>query len=254
MAHTRFRRLRLDQLDLPQPALRSTRHKLDELVASVQSVGVLVPLIVRALGKDEYAVIAGAGRIEALRRSGAGPATAVPCLVVETDDRQAMLLALVENTVREPLRPFDEAETARTLVQDYGFTQAEVGEALGVSQGRVSQMLRVFELDQTVVRALRRGQIEMFTAEALLPLAGDRPAQRRLMKRVLAEQLGAGAVAALVAALLAGPDGLAPLRYTVSGAGRIDARTTRSGKLRVVLEADDRQGLGRLWRSFSKKL
>ena len=207
MASPKYRRLRLDQLNLPQPGLRSERRMLDELVASVEEVGVVVPLVVRPVGKNEYAVIAGAGRLEALRRTGAGPATLVPCVIVEVQDAEAILLSLVENTVREPMRPFDEAEAARVLVRDYGFTQARVAKAIGVTPPMVSQLLAVFELDKSVVAARRYGKAA-----------------------------------------------IAPLRYAVSGAGRVDARTTRSGKLKVVLEAEDRAGLAKLWRSFKKKL
>jgi ParB-like chromosome segregation protein Spo0J len=92
MSAPKFRQLRLDALNLPQPALRSERRKLDELVASIEAVGVLVPLVVRKLGK-EYAVVAGAGRLEALRVTGAGPATKVPCVVVDVDDAEATLLS-----------------------------------------------------------------------------------------------------------------------------------------------------------------
>ena len=250
--------LRLDQLNLPQPALRSERRKLDELVASVEQVGVLVPLVVRRLGgrkgRAEYAVVAGAGRLEALRRTGAGPASEVACVVVDVDDGEATLLSLVENTVREPMRPFDEAETARVLVQDYGYTQARVARALGITQGAVSQQLSVFGLDASVIAALRKGQIQMRTALALVPLRGDAPRQRKLMKRILKEGLSAGEVAALVAAERLGERGIAPIKYSVSGAGKVSVRTTRGGKLRVVLEAEDRKALGRLWGSVRKKL
>ena len=258
MAAPKFRRLRLDQLNLPQPGLRGGRKKLDELVASIEAVGVLVPLVVRRLGgskrQEEYSVIAGAGRLEALRRTGAGPAAPVPCVVVDVDDAEATLLSLVENTVREAMRPFDEAEAARVLVRDYGFTQERVAHALGTTQATVSRQLAVFELDRTVVAALRRGEIEMGVARALLPLKGDAKAQRRLMARVAKEKLSAGEVSALVAVELHGADALAPMRYTVAGAGKVDARTTRGGKLKVVLEADDRDGLRRLLASVSKKM
>jgi ParB family chromosome partitioning protein len=254
MGATKFRMIRLDQLNLPQPGLRAERKKLDGLVASVDELGVLVPLVVRRLGKGEYVVVAGAGRLEALRRTGAGPATLVPCVVVEVDDAEAILLGLAENTVREPMRPFDEAGAARILVREYGYSQERVATALGMSQGMVSKILAVFDLDRSVVAALQKGAIEMLTARALLPLKGDAAAQRRLMARILKEKLSAREVAALVDALVHGDRGVAPLSYTVAGSGRVQARTTRSGKLRVVLEAADKKSLERLWRSLSKKL
>ena len=127
--------MRLEQLNVAQPMLRTGRDKLDELVASIEEVGVLVPLVVRALGGSEYAVIGGAGRLEALRRTGAGPKATVPCLVVEADDAEAMLLGLVDNVVREGMRPFDEAQAIRLLTVDYGLSQLAVARALGLFAG-----------------------------------------------------------------------------------------------------------------------
>ena len=221
-------------------------------------MGVVGPRVVRLWGgsktREEYSVIAGVGRLEALRRTGAGPDYLVPCVVVEVDDAEATLLSLVENTVREAMRPFDEAEAARVLVSDYGFTQERVAAALGTNQTTVSRMLAVFELDRAVVAALRRGDIEMGTARALLPLKEDAKAQGSLLARITKDHLNAVQVSALVASDLFGAAALAPLRYTVAGAGKVDARTTRAGKLKVVLIAEDRKGLERLMASVGKKL
>jgi ParB family chromosome partitioning protein len=175
-------------------------------------------------------------------------------VVVDVDDAQATLLALVENTVREDMRPFDEAEVARALVHDYGYTQGEVARAIGRSQGRVSHLLAVFELDGRVVKALRDGSIEMRTAIALLPLLDDKAKQRALLARALKDGLSAGQVTALVNAELLGEAAIEPVRYTVPKAGRVSARTTRSGKLRVVLEAEDRGALDKLWKSLKKQM
>lgn len=90
MARGKVRWIRIEQLNLAQPMIRSGRERLGELAASIEEVGVLVPLVVRSLGgePEEFAVIAGAGRLEALRVNGAAPSTTVPCVVVEVDDAQ----------------------------------------------------------------------------------------------------------------------------------------------------------------------
>ena len=216
----------------------------------------LVPLVVRSLGgePEEFAVIAGAGRLEALRVNGAAPSTMVPCVVVEVDDAEAMLLALVENVVREEMRPFDEAETARVLIEEYEFTQGRVASALGMSQSGLSKRLAVFRLAKPVVTALRKGQIELGPALALRPLEGDTKAQRRLLKRMIAEGLSTTDVKALVAAERFGAAAIEPLQFDVRGAGRVQARTTPQGRLRVVLDAEDPAALDKLWRSLRKKL
>lgn len=256
MARGKVRWIRIEQLNLAQPMIRSGRERLGELAASIEEVGVLVPLVVRSLGgePEEFAVIAGAGRLEALRVNGAAPSTTVPCVVVEVDDAEAMLLALVENVVREEMRPFDEAETARVLIEHYGFTQGRVASALGLSQPALSKRLAVFRLAKEVVTALRKRRIELGPALALRPLEGNGKAQRRLLKRMIAEGLSTTEVKALVAAERFGEAAIEPLQFRVRGAGRVEARTTPKGRLRVVLDAEDPAALDRLWRSLKKKL
>lgn len=252
-------RLRLEQLNVALPEIRSGRERLGELATSIDDMGILVPPVVRPLGgargaAAEYAVVAGVGRVQALRLTGAGPKTVVVCLVVEVDDAEATLLALVENVVREDMRPFDEAETARVLIEEYGYTQERVAQALGAGQAGVSKKLAVFRLDPKVVAALRKGVIEMGPARALLPLVDDRAAQRRILERMVAERLTAAQVTSLVAAVRFGEVAVTPLRYELAGAGKVEARTTAKGKVRVVLEADDRRSLEKLWRSLKEKM
>ena len=121
---------------------------------------------------------------------------------VDVDDAEATLLALVENTVREDMRPFDEAEVARTLVRDYGYTQVQVSQAIGRNQGRVSRLLAVFDLDGRVVKALRDGRLDMHTALALLPLMEDKALQRSILVKALEKGLSAAEVTGLVNAEL----------------------------------------------------
>jgi ParB family chromosome partitioning protein len=254
MAKAVFRRLRIDQLNEPRPALRKGRTQVEALAKSIAEVGLLVPLVVRGIGGEEYVVIAGAGRLEALRLNGAGASTKVPCVVVEASDAEATLMALVENTAREGLTPLEEAEAAAVLVREYGYTQEAVAAATGRTQARVSQWLKVLSLDARVAAALRSGKIEMATASALLPLAGDAAAQRELLEQVLKRGLGAAQARALVSKRLHGAAAIEPVRYTVAGAGKVEARTTRSGKLSVSLQAEHKAGLDRLLRSLRKRL
>jgi ParB-like chromosome segregation protein Spo0J len=144
---------------------------------------------------------------------------------------------LVENAVREPLTPFDEARLAHMLVRDYRWTQQRVGDAMGITQPNVSTLIAIFDLDASITRALRAGRIDVAHARALLPLREDKRAQRRILEQILARSLSAAEAAALVAAKRHGRDAIAPARINIPGAGTIQARTTRAGRLHITLEA-----------------
>lgn len=87
-----------------------------------------------------------------------------------------------------------------------------------------------------------------------MPLTGHRKAQLAILKRMLAEDLTAADVSALVAKERFGGDALRPLSLALDGAGRARASTTAKGMLRVVLEGTDRAALDKLWRSLKKKI
>ena len=160
----------------------------------------------------------------------------------------------VDNVVREEMRPFDEAETARTLVEEYGYEQQRVAAALGVSPTTISLRLAVFRLDPKVVAAVRKDQVALRVALALLPFEDDRPAQRRLLKRIVAEGLTAAEVKGLVAAERFGKKAVAPVEFEVRGAGTVKARTTSSGRIVVTVQARDRASLTKLLRAAEKKV
>jgi len=104
-----------------------------------------------------------------------------------------------------------------------------------------------------VVAALRARHIDLGVAEELLPLKKDRPAQRKLLARIKKEKLTRAQVRSLVGARLHGAV-VAPTRYEVKGAGGVDVRTLRSGKVRIVIDADDREHIAALLASVRKRI
>lgn len=119
--------LRLDQLNRPSPTLRPERSKagFERLRRSIRATGgPLMPLVVTLLGKrrgkEEYAVVSGEGRLAAMEEEGFPPDHPVPCIAVDASDEEAWELRMLENSVREDLTPFQLAAAARVLVKDYG--------------------------------------------------------------------------------------------------------------------------------------
>ncbi len=97
-----------------QPRSISDPVKMDELVRSVQSLGVLEPLLLRAVG-DRYELVAGERRLRAAQRAGM---TEVPAIIVELGDKESLEVALVENIQREDLNPVDEARAYHVLAEE----------------------------------------------------------------------------------------------------------------------------------------
>lgn len=171
---------------------------LQALADSIRVHGVLSPLVVRREG-GQYILIAGERR---LRASALAGLTEVPVIVRELDDVSKQLeLALVENLQRTDLDPIEAAKGYQRLIDEYGYTQDEVAQRVGRERPTVANALRILKLPDFVLQSLRDGRITAGHARALLPLE-DIDEMRRLLARVIAQQLSVRATERLVAQIV----------------------------------------------------
>ncbi len=149
-----------------QPRQNYDDAKLDELVASIKEKGLLQPIVVRRVG-DAFEVIAGERRLRAVRKLGL---VSVPVMIKEATDKEALVLALVENVQREELNPVEKAESYRRLVDEFSFTQEEVAKAVGKDRATVANLLRLLKLPKEILKAVFDGKISEGHARALLSI------------------------------------------------------------------------------------
>jgi ParB family chromosome partitioning protein len=176
-----------------QPRKRFDEARLQELAASIREHGVVEPILVRREGV-RYRIVAGERRWRAAQRAGLRE---IPALVREATEREAFLLALVENLQREDLGAVEEAEAFEVLVKEHGLTQEEVAARVGKERSTVANALRLLRLPAEVRDALREGALEMGHARALLGLE-QADAIRRAAQRVIRERLSVRAAERLV--------------------------------------------------------
>jgi len=168
-----------------QPRRRFDADGIAGLAESVRAQGVVQPIVVRPLADGDYELIAGERRLRAAK--AAGLAT-VPALVRETDDRDSLLLALVENVAREDLSPIEEARAYSVLMDEFGLSLGDVAERVGRSKPAVSNRLRLLELPDDVLGLVERGLLSEGHARALLAVP-DHEERRRLARRVIRQGL-----------------------------------------------------------------
>ena len=164
-----------------QPRRRLDGEGIDELAESIRAQGLVQPVLVRRSAESGYELIAGERRWRAARV--AGMAT-VPALVRETDDRDSLLLALVENVAREDLSPVDEARAYAVLMDEFALGLGEVAEHVGRSKPTVSNRVRLLELPDDVLGLVERGQLSEGHARAVLAVP-DHEERRRLARRIV---------------------------------------------------------------------
>lgn len=168
-----------------QPRNHFDEESLTGLTASIRELGVLQPVLVRELGPDRYALIAGERRWRASKRAGL---QYMPIIVRDVSDEMTLQHALVENLHRDDLNPLEEAAAYQQLIEDFNMTQEAVAHRVGKSRSAVANLLRLFQLPPTVQRLVADGQVSTGHAKALLGTP-DRSFQESLARRIVAEGL-----------------------------------------------------------------
>ncbi len=168
-----------------QPRKRFEPEATAGLAASLRHQGVLQPVVVRPRSAGGYELIAGERRWRAAREAGL---ETLPALVRETDDRETLLLGLVENVAREDLSPVEEARAYAVLVDEFELSLGDVAERVGRSKPSVSNRLRLLELPEDVLWMLARGELTEGHARAVLSIPDDE-GRRRLAKRIARDGL-----------------------------------------------------------------
>jgi ParB family transcriptional regulator, chromosome partitioning protein len=150
-----------------QPRTHFNEVTLIELANSIQSQGILQPLIVRKLERGQYEIIAGERRARAAQIAGLRE---VPVVLRDIPDNTALAYALIENIQREDLNPIDQAFSLSRLKDEFLMTHEEVARIVGLSRSSISNLLRLLSLCDAVKNFLREKKIEMGHARALLTL------------------------------------------------------------------------------------
>ena len=151
------------------------------------------PLLVRPRGVGGYEIVAGERRWRAAREAGR---ETVPAVVRTADDRDTLLLGLVENVAREQLTPIEEARAYAVLIDEFSLSLGEVAERVGRSKPSVSNRIRLLELPDDVLGMVERGQLTRGTRPGRPRRARPRgPPPARARDRA-ARPLGAGGRAA----------------------------------------------------------
>lgn len=148
-----------------QPRKNFDETALSELADSIAQHGLIQPIVVKPNINGTYSIIAGERRWRASRMAGL---TEVPVIIKVADEQTLMEIALIENLQREDLNAVEEALGYRSLIEGYGLTQDEVAKKMGKSRSAVTNALRLLNLNEAELEALRRGTISAGHARALL--------------------------------------------------------------------------------------
>jgi ParB family transcriptional regulator, chromosome partitioning protein len=164
-----------------QPRKEFDREAVSGLAESIRAQGLIQPVVVRPRILGGYELIAGERRWRAALEAGIA---SVPAVVREADDRDTLLLGLVENVARQDLSPVEEGRAYAILLDEFGLSLGDVAERVGKSKPTISNRIRLLELPSDVLELVGRGELSEGHARALLSIP-DHDARRRLARRIV---------------------------------------------------------------------
>jgi ParB family chromosome partitioning protein len=229
-----------------QPRRRFDHEATAGLADSIRHQGVVQPVVLRPRLEGGYELIAGERRWRAAREAGV---PTVPAIIREADDRETLLLGLVENVARENLSAVEEARGYALLLDAFELSLGDIAERVGRSKPAVSNKLRLLELSDDVLAMVERGELSEGHARAVLAVP-DPPGRRRLARKIVAQ--GLSVRAAERAARWSGartktrtktPVDPALAARVRSGIGRITALEVRVAVGRIEIAWDDEHDL-----------
>jgi len=219
---------------------------LDELAASIRTVGVLQPIVVRPVAGGRYQVIAGERRWEASHSLGL---PTIPAVVRQVSNEQAMEMTIIENLQREDLNAIEQARAFERLSREFGLTQDQMSLRTGKERSTISNFLRLLKLPLYVQGLMERNELSFGHAKAMMPLDSpeliDRVA-RRVVDHGLSVRQTEEAVAHLAQPLVPKTE-----KQRIIDPNVREAENTLQQALGVHVTIDDRKGKGKILIEYS---
>ena len=187
MSPREFTHLALDRIKPAknQPRQEVSKKELAELAQSIKEKGLIQPIVVREAEGGGYEVVAGERRYQAAKSLGLKD---IPTIIKELDDKDAFVLAIVENLQRQDLNPIEEAQAFKRLIEEFEFSLEDIAHFVSKDKTTVVNTLRLLKLPDMVKEALQKGIITRTQARTILGVE-KLQAQEKLFHQILKEGL-----------------------------------------------------------------
>ena len=182
-----FTHLALDRIKPAknQPRQEVSEKELTELTQSIKEKGFIQPIVVRETKGGGYEVVVGERRYQAAKSLGLKE---IPTIVKELDDKDAFVLAIVENLQRQDLNPIEEARAFTHLIEEFEFSLEDIAQFVSKDKTTVVNALRLLKLPDKIKEALQKGIITRTQARTILGVE-KLQAQEKLFHQILKEGL-----------------------------------------------------------------
>jgi len=177
-----------------QPRTFFDQEALEELAASIRSLGIVQPITLREISPDSYQIISGERRYRASLIAGL---EAIPAYVKTAEDDNVMEMALIENIQREDLNAIEISLAYQKLLDTHSLTQEQLSDRIGKKRATIANYLRLLKLPANIQIGLKNKMIDMGHARTLVSIA-DPTVQLDIYEKILKQQLSVRSVEEMV--------------------------------------------------------
>ena len=216
--HPDYQELSIDKVapNPDQPRKKFREQEIEELAATLLSVGLIEPIVVRRKD-DGFEIISGERRWRAAKQAGFRK---IPAVVKQVNESQALEMAIIENVKREDLTVIEEARAYEALMGLSGSKAADVAKKVGKDRATITNLIRLLKLPEEVLELIEDRKLSGGAARPLLTL-GDRKTIVKLAKKIIQEGWSARKVEEEVARMME------PSTGSAKGSGSTKDASTR---------------------------
>ena len=168
-----------------QPRSAFNKEKLEELIISIKNIGLIQPITVKKLSKNEFQLISGERRLRAFKQFKINK---IPCHIRKANDQESLEMALVENIHRQDLDAIEIAISYNRLIEEIKLTQEELSDKIGKKRSTVSNYLRLLKLNPIIQSGIKDGFISMGHGRAMINI-DDEKLQLSIYEKIISKNL-----------------------------------------------------------------
>ena len=226
------------EINKDQPRKSFNEEKIKELSLSIKQHGIIQPITVRRIDNDKFQLISGERRFRASKLIGN---KTIPAFIRDTDDKNLLELALIENIQRENLNSIEIAISYKKLIDELKINQEKLGARVGKDRTTINNYLRLLKLPPTIQKGLKDNKIQMGHARSLIAIETSE-LQLKIYQLILLNKLSVRKTEELVRNLNKQKRSIPKEKSRTNNLEKIESKLSSYFGTKITTQGDDKSG------------
>ena len=226
------------EINKDQPRKSFNEEKIKELSLSIKQHGIIQPITVRRIDNDKFQLISGERRFRASKLIGNNT---IRAFIRDTDDKNLLELALIENIQRENLNSIEIAISYKKLIDELKINQEKLGARVGKDRTTINNYLRLLKLPPTIQKGLKDNKIQMGHARSLIAIETSE-LQLKIYQLILVNKLSVRKTEELVRNLNKQKSSIPKEKSKTNSLEKIESKLSSYFGTKITTQGDDKSG------------